>query len=183
MRFTVLALMLVISFGATARSQSPQQINSTPACSFSEIFRKEGWTVPGRDGAKPKSKRAELGGQPGVFVTRLEPAQAEADLTELWCPPDHPGRIEVDQMPIKIVDLWSYDLDGSVFAYRLLYARERLDADGTREDTGMVIAVYLYDVVGSGKFTTMIGAKQGVGYFVPSFMPDWIKSRAATRSR
>jgi hypothetical protein len=183
MRFTALVLTLAVFVGANAHSQTPQQVNSSPSCSFSEIYREDGWTVPGRVGAKPKGKRAELSTLPGVFVTKLEPTQSEADFTEVWCPPDHPGRVEVDQVPIKIVDLWSYDLDGRVFAYRLLYARERIEANGTREDTGMVIALYFYDVDGSGKFTMILGAKQGIGYFVPSFMPDWVKNRAAARSQ
>jgi hypothetical protein len=181
-RIVILTLILVALPSGTACSQNAPKDNQTPGCSFSEIYRKEGWVVPGLDGAKAKSQRSKLGSMPGVFVTKLDPVQPESNLTEVWCPPDHPGRVEVDLEPVKIVDLWSYDFGGRVFAYRVLYARERVQNDGTREDTGTVIALYFYDVEGTGRFTSIFGAKPGVGYFAPDFMPEWVKNAAPTGS-
>jgi hypothetical protein len=172
------AILLVVGT-AQLIAQEPAKSDATPACSFSEIYRKDGWTVPGVSGAKVK-QRGKLGNISGVFVTVLKPVEAETNIAEIWCPSDHPGRLVVDDRPIRILALWSYDFDGRLFAYRINYALQTID-NGTRNELAAAIAVFFYDTDGSGRFTVSDGGKsvngRGLGY-LPSFIPDWAKSGA-----
>src|SRR5437762_880028 len=111
----IVTSFVVLGFG----NAFPQQNASTaimPTCSFSEIYREGGWTIPGLRGAKVKGERAKLTNMPGVFVTMLMPVESKTVLTDIWCPPDHSGRLEIEDQPIRIIDLWAFDVAGHVFA-------------------------------------------------------------------
>lgn len=167
---------LLIAFGVgSACCQQPAQKDASQVCSFAEIYRKDGWTVPGLDGAKVKSQRARLSNLPGVFVTMLQPAEPETFFQNLGCPQDHPGRIEIENAPIKVLDLWSFDVGGRVFAYRISYAREAVN-NGVRSELAAASTVFFYDADGSGLFTVVRGGTMGVGSFAPAYIPDWAKS-------
>jgi hypothetical protein len=111
-----------------------------------------------------------------VFITVLEPAEAETNITEIYCAEGHPGRLMIDERPIRILALWSLDFGGQIFAYRISYALQTID-DGKRHELGAASVLFFYDMDGSGRFTmrdsTMIG-------FLPSFIPDWAKKSAGT---
>ena len=54
-------------------------------------------------GREPNAKR--LSNTPGVFVTVLAPVEQEAVMTDMWCSRDYSGRIEVEDVPIRVLDL------------------------------------------------------------------------------
>jgi hypothetical protein len=174
------ASALVLLGTSVAFPQQPAPKDATPNCTFSEVYKKDGWTVPGVHGAKVK-QRATLTDLPGVFVTILEPADAQTNIPEIWCPQDHPGRLVLDDSPIRIMVLWSFDCGGRVFAYRISYAEEAI-YNGERHELAAATSVFFYDMEGSGKFTVLDAGKRlnGKGWgYLPSFIPDWAKNNAA----
>jgi hypothetical protein len=176
-RFSVAAIAVALAVG-NAHCQVPAHRDAPETCSFSEVYKKAGWTIPGLAGATVKSQRAKLSNLPGVFVTMLQPSEPETDFQHVSCPYDHPGRLVVEGEPIKILDLWSFDFGGRVFAYRVSYAREAVNG-GVRSELAAASTVFFYDTDGSGTFTVMKGATMGVGSFAPAFIPDWAKNSAS----
>jgi len=100
-------------------------------------------------------------------------------LVDLHFDQDHEGRIELIDQPVKILQLWLFDFEGRVFAYRVQYAPEALE-NGNREELAAASIVFFYDEDGSGKFKVARWPKllksNGMGY-LPEFIPDWVKDR------
>ena len=111
---------------------------------------------------------------PHVFATKLAPVNPETTLTKVWCTRDQGGRLQIDEEPIGVIWLLSYDFDGRVFAYGVKYVEEWI-LDGTRRQLGAESQVVFYDLDGSGRFTLMKGPG---GPLIPTFIPDWIKKSA-----
>jgi hypothetical protein len=111
LRITFTSVLIVLASG-TLFPQQPNPGTTTPACSFSEIYRAEGWTVPGLAGAKVKGQRAKFSNIPGVFVAVLTPVESESTTTDIWCPPDHAGRLEIEEQPMGILNLGHSILQG-----------------------------------------------------------------------
>lgn len=168
-----LAILVVFGIG-NACCQQPAQSSTSPPCSFTEVYKKDGWTVPGLNGAEAKKTRTKLSNLPGVFVTMLQPTKSETYFQHLWCPSDHIGRIEIEDAPIKVLDLWSYDVDGRLFAYRVSYAREAVN-NGVRSELAADSTVFFYDVDGAGRFSVLRSASLGPGAYAPAFIPDWAR--------
>jgi hypothetical protein len=170
--------MLIVLGAGAALSQRSDNIEATDKCKFLEVFRKDGWTVPGVLGAK-SNQRASVTNLPGVFLSQLEPVESETSLTEMLCKSNQTGRIEVnDHQPIKILQLWSFDFGGAPFAYRLEYEYEVIH-DGKRSEIMSASVVWFYDLDGSGRFTSMRRAEiQGPSWLMPDFVPDWAKRPA-----
>lgn len=163
-----------------ASAPNPEPQGKSPTCIFSELFRSDGWNVPGLEGAKVKRARSKVTNIPGLFLTMLEPADPEVDLTEMNCDQQHPGRVNVrENAPIKVLDLWAFDFGGQVFAYRLSYAGEAI-YDGKREDLAWATSIFFYDLDGSGRFTVIryptFKGKPDFTTYLPEFIPDWVKN-------
>jgi len=180
MRRARFAVALIVLGAGGAFPQRPAPKAETPNCTFSEVYKKDGWTVPGVHGAKVK-ERANLRNLPGVFVSILEPAEPQTNIPEITCPQDHPGRLDIKvDAPIRILNLWSFDLGGQVFAYRVEYAEETI-YNGERHELAAATSVFFYDLEGSGRFTVLDGGKGVEGHsigYLPSFIPDWAKNSA-----
>jgi len=176
-RITFMSILIVLGSGQLV-AQQPAPGATAPVCSFSEIYRAEGWTVPGLARATVKSQRARFSNIPGVFVTVLMPVESESTITDIWCPPDHEGRLEIKEQPIGILNLWSFDFAGRVFAYGVSYGREAMQ-NGARVPIGAASAVMFYDVDGSGRFAVRKWARYP---FMPDFVPDWAKKDAVAPS-
>lgn len=106
----------------------------------------------------------------------LLPAEPETYFLHVWPAEDHPGRIEIENRPIKILDLWSFDIGGQVFAYRVSFAREAIQ-NGVRTELGASSTVFFYDLDGSGKFALMRWAGVGVASYLPSPVPEWVTAK------
>jgi hypothetical protein len=139
-------------------------------CSFSELYKKEGWTVPGLAGAKA-GKRAQFQNIPGVFVTILKPNEPEATITEIRCSQTKNGRIEIEERPIGILDLRAIDFNGKLFAYGLTYGKEVIE-NGQRHSVAAATSIIIYDTDGSGKFTLRSGSDLAIW---PITVPDWVR--------
>jgi hypothetical protein len=125
--------------------------------------------------AAKKSKRVGVKDMPGVFVTMLTPIEPQTMMTEVWCPPDGSGALHIEEEPIGVLSLLSFDFDGRVFAYGVRFGTERIE-NGTRVDAGMESYVMFYDLDGSGHFTLRKGTR---GILIPDFIPDWVQKGAS----
>ncbi len=173
-------IVLIAVLSVNAQSQrAPVDGIATPTCNYSELYRKDGWTIPGLDGAKAEGKRMALTNIPQMYVTVLEPAQLESTLTDIWCSREHSGRIEVEDRPIQILHLWAFDFAGRTFAYGVSYSIDVME-DGKRMPIGASSSVLFYDVDGSGRFTLNRGARYP---FMPDLIPDWVKAPKSASTR
>jgi hypothetical protein len=161
-----------------AKAQQSTEKSEEPRCSFSEVYRKGGWTVPGLKGSKPKGQRRGVGGWPGLFIAALQPNGVETNFELAWCPYLQPGRLVIEDEPIKIYDLWAYSFGDRVFAYRVQFAPEAIHRDGTRGEIASMSAVFFCDVDGSGLFTTMMYPGSLHEYYKPPCMPAGLKKGA-----
>ena len=169
----VCVIVLIIVASAAVYSQEGLDKTATSACSYFELYRKDGWTIPGVHGAKVKSKRMAFTNIPGVYVTMLEPSKSESTMTDIWCSREHNGRIEIEDRPIRILDLWAFDFGGRPFAYGLSYGVDVVE-NGKRMPIGASTSLIFYDLDGSGRFTLSRGARFP---FTPDMVPDWVKDR------
>jgi hypothetical protein len=113
-----------------------------------------------------------------VFVTVLAPVEQEAVMTDMWCSRDYSGRIEVEDVPIRVLDLWAFDFAGRVFAYGVSYGKDAIQ-NGVRVPIGASSAVMFYDMDGFGRFKVRRAAKYP---FIPDVIPDWAKNGADAAS-
>lgn len=168
------AFVIALALGAThSACQDVPQDKSTKACSFSEAYLKDGWTIPGLDGSVPQFRQAWKD-NPGFFITQLKPSRAESSISpDVFCPYDHPGRLEVLNQPIRVMILASWDYKGRVFGYFVAYARQVVE-NGIRSELGAASVVQFFDMDGSGRFTVMRfpNVKNPVK---PAIIPAWVR--------
>lgn len=171
-----LSLVIGLLLMATLCGKSFAQEQSAPpsVSQFSSLLKGDGWTVPGLDGAAPKSARSQykVGNLNGsVYVTMMKPGEKPGTLTWLHSSKDLPGVIEIQIIDVEVLQLWKFDIDGKVFAYGVSagwLARE--DRTGRLVKLGTVENRIFYDVDGSGKFALMKNANFP---FVPE-LPKWV---------
>jgi hypothetical protein len=163
--------MLIAFDAAYGYCQPSERTDQIESCSFAEIYSKAGWSIPGLDRATVKNPRARLTNLPGVFVTILQPGEPETTFQRIGCSREHVGRLEIEKEPVKILELWSYDFDGRVFAYRISFAREAV-SDGVRSELAAASTVFFYDMDGHGVFTILRNVGGGLDAYRP-MVPDW----------
>jgi hypothetical protein len=164
-------IFAVVAFG-NAFPQAKTASEATKTCAFSEIYRKDGWTIPGLPALDAKSVRKRLSGaMPDVFATTLTPSVSQTTFIRIWCPSSQNGRLQIAEQPAGIIWLISFDFKGRVFAYGVRYGLERIE-NGTRRDAGMESGFVFYDLDGSGLFTLR---KSTLPMPSPDFIPDWVK--------
>lgn len=168
---TVVLVLILVGWN-NAFPQRHGEAGAAKSCAFSEIYRKEGWTIPGMPATDVKSTRKRLSEtMPDVFATQLTPVNSQTTLTRIWCPNDQNGRLQIDDEPAGIIWLFSFDFEGRVFAYGVRYGFQRIE-NGTRRDAGIESGFVFYDLDGSGRFTLR---KSTLPMPSPDFIPDWVK--------
>ena len=91
----------------------------------SEFYRSEGWKVPGLEGAKASDEQSSPEAKSEIRLRVLKPAQAEGALTLVRCPADSPGRVEINEVPVKVLQLLAYGICGfPVCLQSLLHPRD-----------------------------------------------------------
>lgn len=169
-----LVVLLIIAACGNAFSQQRTEANAGKMCTFTGIYRKDGWTIPGMPAVPAKDdkhpRRRVSDEMPDVFATKLTPVTSEATVTRISCSHDQSGRLQVDEQPVGIIWLFSFDFEGRVFAYGVRYALEKIE-NGARSDAGMESGFVFYDLDGSGRFTLR---KSTLPMPSPDFIPDWV---------
>jgi hypothetical protein len=88
-----------------------------------------------------------------------------------------PNRVEIEELPIKVIELSSYKFRGHLFAYRIQFIIETLHEDGTRAEMASESAKFFIDIDGSGRFTVMMAPNSLRELWAPPIVPDWVRSR------
>jgi hypothetical protein len=156
-------ISIIIAFVGPAYSQQLVEKSPPPACDYTELYKKEGWVIPGINGAKKKGDRTAVPSKPETFMTELEPTARRATIQSFSCSREHAGRLEVKDLDVGIMDLRSFDIDGRIFAYNLVYGIDGIAAEWS---------VRFYDLDGSGHFSLRRSERNR---FVPELIPDWVK--------
>ncbi len=168
---TKFVIVLIVLGTSITASQQPTPKTTSSTCSFSEIYKADGWIVPGLQKASVK-KRGTLSNIPGVTATILEPAETESTITSIQCSRDDGGRLEIEEQPIEILELSAYEYQGRIYAYGLSYEKQAIQ-NGTRVPLGAASGFLYYDLHNSGRFTVRKWAKWP---FVPDLPPTAPKS-------
>lgn len=155
---------IVVTFN-NAPCQQPSDKEEAPTCCFSELYRKEGWVIPGIKGAKSRL-RVAVPDKHGVYMTELEPTKHGATVQSFTCSREHAGRLEIEDRDVWITNLTSFDVGGRIFAYNLLYGIDGIGAEWT---------VRFYDLDGSGRFTLR---RSETNRIVPELIPEWVTASA-----
>jgi hypothetical protein len=152
-----------ISLGFAA-SQSP--------CGIRQLVKRDGWDIPGLAGASVVSNGSPP--QPGdrISVAILRPGATASSVLTVSCVPDEPGRVEVREQAIKVLELRKYSVLGRVFAYRV-NAEDVSIEGGVDVALGAAEVLMYYDVHGTGVFELREYGSR-VPYRV--FLPDWVSA-------
>ena len=164
----ICTLVIFVAFAGGALSQ--EAVAPSPTCEFSEIYRKEGWIIPGRDGAN-KKWRVPTPNKPGVYMTELVPTQRASTVQSFECSREHAGRLEIAEIQMGIESLRAFDVEGRTFAYKLSYGVDGIGASWL---------VTFYDLDGSGRFALRRSERST---FVPELIPDWVKAPTSASAR
>jgi len=164
----VCAVTIFIAFVEGAQSQKPVENGPPPNCDHTELYRKDGWAVPGIKGAKRKWRTA-VPNKPEVYVTELEPATRASTIQSFRCSIEHPGRLEIGDVDMGILYLSSFDVGGRVFAYTMVYGVDGIAAEWS---------IRFYDLDGSGRFTLRRSERNR---FVPELVPQWVQDSTSSK--
>lgn len=178
MRQIVWVIGVILAVSTLGHSQELNGKTAEPICEYSELYRKDGWTIPGLDKVT-KKRRAAVPGRTGVYLTMLEPAKRVAILEIFRCSREHAGRLEIEHNQIGIDSLSLFDSGGRVFAYSLTYGMDSVE-NGRSVPIGAIWSIKFYDLDGSGRFTLRRGEKNRI---VPDLVPDWVKETQQTQSK
>jgi hypothetical protein len=167
----LLAVALAVASTNAICQSASQDDAATPKCSFSEVYNPDGWTIPGLAGAAQQG-RAAVKDKPGYFVSSYQPIKAETFIPQdVSCPYNHPGRLVIENRPVRVVQLISWDYEGKLFMYEVFYALQVI-YHGTRTELAAESQWQFFDVDGSGRFTVMRPVDRNP--FAPEMIPDWV---------
>jgi hypothetical protein len=167
----VFAISLAAFLPCIASSQQPTD-KEPVRCGFLDMYREEGWTIPGLKNSTTKYRGA-FKNLPGIFVTELLPSETETKVLQIYCSAKHPGSLEIKDLPIRVLHLTAYEFNGHVFAYGVSYEKEEIE-NGTRVPLGAASGMIFYDIHGSGRFTICKSAKWP---FIPDPPASWAVPR------
>jgi hypothetical protein len=155
---TKVLLLFLLLISQTAfqdlRAQLPTSESTEKHCNFSEVYREQGWTIPGASGAVPKGDRLTLSNIPGVFVTEMNAGKSDLSLMLFACPQDFPGRLTVRTSPVRVLAMSKFDFKGRVYAYAAQYEPQVVVNGSPQRSLGFVQVIF-YDVDGAGLFKVM----------------------------
>jgi hypothetical protein len=164
---------------AALLAQQKASSGGTPPCSFSELFNRTGWKIPGLEGATARVTGAQLkaeGVPPGVFADLLEPKVRAASVTLAYCVVTSAGRIEIREQPVDVLKLLRFSMNGRVFAYEAMAGFTGLSGEN-RVALGTSVTLFYFDEDGSGRFAVQRGAAPP-GAQIKLWIPEWAKSPA-----
>jgi len=171
------AVIAVVVSVDTAARVSPSD-RGEMLCQFSEIYRPEGWKIPGRSGAAPMGNRFALsvspgGAIPGVFVTKMKGGRSLSTLLLPKCSQDSPGRLIIRSTPVRVLEMSKVDYQGKVFAFIVQYEPQTVESGVVTRTLGFGQVVFL-DTDGSGSFQVMRYDDRGLFLASPE-IPGWAK--------
>ena len=149
-----------------------------PTCGVVEIYKKDGWVIPGLLNAKV-NPRGRFTNIPGVFITPIDPLTTETVLTKIGYSSEGGGRIYLEDAPIRILELRAWDYEGHIFAYSVLYELQVMN-HSERRALGAATTVFFYDVDGSGVFTVRRHDKGVLGKIGIPDLPANIRKNSRT---
>jgi hypothetical protein len=175
----VFLLVLALLFCGCCFCQMEPQSLARQTCSFSEIYQQKGWTIPGLRGAAPSGVRRALtvppvegGAVSGVFSTPLKAGTTDPDLPVFKCSHQNPGRLTVQNLWVRALEMERIDFQGRVFAYTVDYEVKVKEA-GKLISTLDEVSVTFYDVEGKGAFSLM--RYKTLDNSRELLIPDWVR--------
>jgi len=151
----------------------PGKTTAQPVCDIREAYMESGWTIPGLPEATVESRHLTGQGD-AILVETLRPRESAASVTIVSCVPLKPGRIEIRDQAVNVLELRRYSVLGHVFAYGV--DAEHASVEGERRVAlGATEVLMYYDLDGSGRFRL-----REYGSKIPYKLriPDWVDPRS-----
>jgi hypothetical protein len=170
----ILYILIVVPFFLVRAEPLAHLLSSEPSekqCGFSELFRPEGWKIPGISGAVPKGKAFALASVPSISILDMQAGKSDRNLLLPMCSRDFPGRLIIRATPVRVLAMSRVDFKGKVFAYTAQY-EPQTEADGVPHRSLEYTQVVFYDVDGSGRFSVMKYDMKGLFLRSPD-VPEW----------
>jgi hypothetical protein len=168
------AVIVGVTLLLTIVTMTAAQPAGEPNCNIVELYNPEGWAVPGLSNATvTKQVRNKTRDDQEVSVDVLQPRNRVARLPLVSFIASHPGRLEVREQPIDVIEIRRYSIRGNVFAYRLSAGQVSIEGHRRVPIAAAEIVMY-YDMDGSGRFTIREYASK-VPYALK--VPDWVRSK------
>ncbi len=129
------------------------QVAAQPHCNIIELYNREGWEIPGIRNVRLKERITNItADNEEVSVEVLQPIDRVAWLPLISYVPKYPGRIELREQPINVIEIRRYSIKERIFAYRV--SAEQVAAEGKRRIAiASAEVVMFYDIDGNGRFT------------------------------
>lgn len=158
------SLLLALLFGRS---------NAESSCGVKELFKDDGWEIPGLSGATVQDRALPRQGGETVAET-LTPITPAASVMIVSCVPAEPGPILIRDQAVNVQGLRRYSILGHTFAYRVI--AEDVGVHGEeRVALGSAEILMYYDLDGSGLFKLREYASRIPYKFR---IPEWVKPSA-----
>jgi hypothetical protein len=146
-------------------------------CGIRALYKRDGWAIPGLAGAVTVKHSVPTEQGDSVLVEILKPNVSAASITIVLCASDEPGRVEIRDQAVDVLELRRYSVLGRVFAYRV--NAEHVSVEGkTRVALGAAEVLMYYDTDGAGLFKL-----REYGSSIPYRLrvPDWVRAPSGRR--
>jgi hypothetical protein len=146
-------------------------INGYGACDITERYNRDGWRIPGLDGAQVKTPdQSRQEGSESVSVEVLVPSLPAARVLLPICDPRNEHRVEIRDQAVDVKEIWRLRSNNRVFAYLVRWVPV-IEENGERIPMAKMAFEIYYDMEGQGKFTVARGASTEFKVEIP----DWVR--------
>ena len=156
MRALMTAVALLAASCTWAGQSASQDANATNGnCGARDVYKFDGWQIPGLAGAVPQGELLADADVPGVSIREMKPGKTDEPLVIIGCASKAAGGgIDYKALPVVVMQMWRYEFGGKVFAYSVVYPLWHI-FKGKRVPLAGYAAVGFYDMDGDGLFTIM----------------------------
>jgi hypothetical protein len=146
-----------------------------------DAFNPDGWTVPGISKTELKT-RAKWGGSTSpplpksaeVYLDVLESKAPEGSFAVVSCIDDKSGLVTIREQEVDVTDdIWQFEMNGSVFAYKVIGGWASKDVNNRRVRLGAAETLLFFDPDGCGRFKVMRYADGDWPFTL--IVPDWVR--------
>jgi hypothetical protein len=173
----VMLLGLVLTTAARNDHSAPQQPTGDLRQPLIRVTKQAGWRVPGREEFRTVARveTVSFRDEPITRKTLLSSSQPLID--EEGYSTTNDGGLFISNVLCEVKEVYSYELNGHLFAYEAYLQFVKINSRGNRERTGAMFHLWYYDEDGGGRFDTRIGGSE------LQEMPAWAKQKPADANR
>lgn len=137
------------------------------------VKKQSGWRIPGREEFQTVSRLESVSFKEVTVIKKTFTGSSQPLVDAEGYFMISNGELLITHVLCEVKELYSYELNGHVFAYESWLQLVSVDMQGRRQRTGAMFHSWYYDNDGGGRFESRIGATELEG------IPEWVKRKAA----